>query len=219
MMLTTPPRARLKALAQGISDGHGFAVPLAARFAARIQERDWDDFAHDPTQLANGLRDLIDALAPDGIPVTIPGLLTGKDLNLAASEHVRVSLEATARLRSSMGDRVALVACLPDSGSVVGGADSLITVSKEFLAAGADVILVLDVSAGTVPESLTSLGNIARFHQSLALGCDSRQGLAAVERIALTAPRKANGVAVTDIEIPRNVDLDVLEDWVDAVRG
>ena len=40
MSMGTLPRMRLKALSQGHNDGHGFAVPLAARFAARINECD-----------------------------------------------------------------------------------------------------------------------------------------------------------------------------------
>ncbi|WP_433755680.1 hypothetical protein [Nocardia sp. CA-135398] len=217
--MATLPRMRLKALSQGRGDGQGFAVPLAAQFAARINERDWEDFAFDPTQLANGMRDLVDALRPDGIPVTLPEFLTGGPLDLASSEHLRVAVEATDRLRASLGDRVALVACLPDAEAFLGGAATLIDVAKAFLAAGADAIVVLDPVGASTSVPLTSLANIARFHQALALGCDPGQGLARVERIPLIAPRRAAGVAITENDVPRAVDLDVLEEWVDAVRG
>ncbi|MBP1823265.1 hypothetical protein [Mycobacterium sp. OAE908] len=213
-----PPRARVKALAQGRSDGRGIAIPLAGQFAARINERDWEDFIFDPTQLANGLRDLVDAVSPDGVQVTIPEALTEPGLNLQSCEHLQVALEATRRLRSSMGERVALLACLPSATSFSGGAATLTEVTKEFLAAGADVIYVLEPNSEN-PEPLSALANIARFHQAVAVSTDSRLALAPVSQIPLTAPCRADGVAVTETKLPRDIDLHLLEEWIDAVRG
>jgi hypothetical protein len=213
-----PPRARVKALAQGRGDGRGIAIPLAGQVAARINERDWEDFIFDPTQLANGLRDLVDAVSPDGVQVTLPEALSGSGLSLQSCEHLRVALEATRRLRSSMGQRVALLACLPWAGSFSGGAATLTEVTKEFLAAGADVIYVLEPSSEH-PEPLSALANMARFHQAVAVSTDSRLSLAPVSQIPLTAPRRADGVAITETELPRDIDLPLLEEWIDAVRG
>jgi len=216
--MTIQPRQRLKTMSQGRGDGRGFAVPFAARFAARINERDWEDFAFDPTQLANGLRDLVDALSPDGIPVTIPEFLAEGSLEPSSREHLRAAVEATARLRASMGDRVGLLACLPDPSSFSGGSTALVEVAKAFLAAGADGILVMEPTADAQSEPLTSLANIARFHQAVALGTDARQALTQVTQIPLAAPRRADGVAVTETDLPRDIDLNILEEWLHTVR-
>ena len=211
------PRARVRALAQGRGDGGGIAVPLAMRLAARIQERDWEDFTCDPTQLANGLRDLVDACGPDGVPVCSPDVLLAGGTDLTGSEQGRAALEATRRLRTSMGERVALVACLPGPGALPGGHDALLDVGKAFLAAGADVVVVLghhlDVGA------LSTLANVARFHSALALGCCQTLGLPLVSRVPLGAPRATTGVVLTSTDLPRETDVSQLEDWVDAVRG
>lgn len=212
------PRQRLKALSQGRGDGQGIAIPLAAQFAARINERDWDDFTFDPTQLANGLRDLVDAVRPDGVQVTLPEALTGTDLDLQSSEHLQVALEATARLRSSMGDRAALLACLPDAPAFTAGSTALIEVAKAFLAAGADAIMIL-ATPGAQPQPLTPLANIARFHQAVALSADPQHGLTRFDEIPLRAPHPTDGIAVTEVNLPRDIDLDTLERWVRAVRG
>ncbi len=51
----------VRALASG-QRGYTLAVPLALHVSARIAERDPEDFLRDPTQLANALRDLIEAV-------------------------------------------------------------------------------------------------------------------------------------------------------------
>jgi hypothetical protein len=209
------PRQRVRALAQGRGDDGAVAVPLALRLAARIQERDWDDFTRDPTQLANGLRDLVDACGPDGVPVTTPEVLLDGGTDLLGSEQGVAALEATRRLRASMGDRVALVACLPGPAALPGGSDALLAAGKEFLAAGADVLVVL---ADHGPP-LGTLANVARFHQALALGCCDAHGLPVVARVPLHAPLPTPGVVLTTEDLPRDTDVSVLEDWVDAVRG
>lgn len=216
MATTAAPRQRVQALAQGRPDAHGIAVPLAMQVAARIQERDWEAFTCDPTQLANGLRDLVDACAPDGIPVTMPDVL------LEAADPVgglepRTALEATRRLRSSMGDRVALVACLPGPAALPNDGDDLLELGKAFLGAGANAIVVLEHHGDT--SALSTLANIARFHQAVALGCCDRQGLPVVERVPLAEPRPATGLVLTTDTLPRDTDVSVLGDWVEAVRS
>jgi hypothetical protein len=208
-------RARVRALAQRRGDGRGIAVPLAHRLAARIQERDWADFTCDPTQLANGLRDLADAVGPDGLAVCLPDVLLEGGADLLGSEQGAAAVEATRRLRASMGDRIALVACLPGPADVAGGADGVLAAAKEFLAAGADAIVVLGPAAG----SLSTLANVARFHQAVALGDDAAHGLPVVERRPLDEPSPATGLVLTDVHLARETDVSDLEDWVDAVRG
>lgn len=208
-------RTRVRALAQRRGDGRGIAVPLAHRPAARIQERDWADFTCDPTQLANGLRDLADAVGPDGLAVCLPDVLLEGGADLLGSEQGAAAVEATRRLRASMGDRMALVACLPGPGDVTGGAGGVLAAAKEFLAAGADAIVVLGAPAG----SLSTLANVARFHQALALGDAEAHGLPVVERRPLTEPSPAAGLVLTDVHLARDTDVSELEDWVGAVRG
>ncbi len=210
------PRARVRALLHQQDDGRGIAVPRAHALAARIQERDWDDFTCDPTQLANGLRDLVDAVQPDGIAVCLPDVLLAGGADPLASEQGRAAVEATRRLKVSMGERVALVACLPGPAALSGGADTLLEVGKAFLAAGADALVVLGQDE---TASLSTLANIARFHQAVAVGAPAGLGLPPVDLIPLDAPRRSNGLALTSTDLPRDTDVSELEDWVDAVRG
>lgn len=211
-----PPRQRVQALALGRPDGHGIAVPLAMQVAARIQERDWEDFTCDPTQLANGLRDLVDACGPDGVTVTTPEVLLDAADPVGGIE-VQTALEATFRLRSSMGDRVALVACLPGPSALPRGGDDVLELGKAFLGAGADAIVVLEHHGDT--SALATLANVARFHQAAALGCCESHGLPVIDRVPLTEPRPATALVMTTDTLPRDTDVSVLEDWVAGVRG
>jgi hypothetical protein len=215
--VSTPlaPRQRVRALAQRRGDGRGIAVPLAHRLAARIQERDWEDFTCDPTQLANGLRDLADAVDPDGVAVSLPEVLLEGGRDVSASEQTAAALEATRRLRTSFGDRLALLAVLPGPADVEGGAAGILACAKEFLGAGADGVVVL----GPPDGSLSTLANVARFHQAVALGDDPGHGLPLVERRSLNDPAAGGGVVLTDVSLDRDTDVSVLEDWVLAVRG
>lgn len=215
MTTALSPRQRLRALAGG-SGGQGIAVPLALELAARIQERDWEAFTCDATQLANGLRDLLDAVGPDGLAVTTPRVLLGAP-DPAASPQAAAAVEATRRLRSSLAERAVLVACLPGPQALPGGADELLGLGKQFLAAGVDAVVVLG-DHGTA-GALSTLANVARFHQALALGCCDQQGLPPVQRAALHDARPLPGVVLTDTDLPRVTDITDLEDWVDAVRG
>lgn len=114
-----------------------------------------------------------------------------------------------------MGDRVALVACLPGPAGVRGAADGVPAAAKEFLAAGAHGIVVMGSPSG----SLSTLANVARFHQAVALGDESDHGLPLVERRSLAQPSPAVGIVVTDVHLARETDVSELEDWIDAVRG
>src|ERR1700751_6030964 len=140
-----------RALVRGVAAGQlpgTAAVPLALHVSARIAERDAEEFVYDPTQLANALRDLADAVDPDGVPVCDAGVLladchTGADI--VASEQLTAAVEATRRLRTSFGDTTALVAVLPGpaaiarvAGAGTASADAVLALGKEFLAAGAD---------------------------------------------------------------------------------
>lgn len=216
MCADATPRARIHAMVRGQQGGGGFAIPLAHQTAARIQERDWQDFTCDPTQLANGLRDLVDAVAPDGLAVTTPGILLEDGADPLGSVQFETALEATRRLSASLGERVALAAVLPAPGALSGGVDSVVELGKQALGAGADIVVIDGAGEGA---GLTTLANIARFHQAVAFGTDASLGLPLVERIPLDEPTAARGVALTMETVPRETDISVLEDWVDEVRG
>ena len=210
-------RLRVQGLAQGRGDGAGIAIPLALAPAARIQERDWEDFTEDPTQLANGLRDLLQAVGPDGLVVNDPAILLEQGANgLLKGFHAQASIEATRRLRASMGDQVALVACLPSPSDVDSG--DLLDLGKEFLGAGADILLVLD-DRPEAATALSTLANVARFHQGLVAVTGDAGGLIRAERFWLADPQPASGLAISADWLPRDTDLSELEEWVDAIRG
>ena len=228
------PRSVARSLAAG-QPGGTLAIPRALHVSARIAERDAEDFVCDATQLANALRDLIEAVGPDGVPVTDAGVLLAGCAgagSLLASEQLAAALEATGRLRASYGDAIVLAAVLPGpaaiataagaagpAGAGAAAADPVLTLGREFLAAGADVLIVHDEGelAGT---PLGTLANIARFHQALALALPAgRYGLPAVAACGLRSPAHVPGVAVTSESLARDTDLAVLRDWVTAVRG
>ncbi|GEL21289.1 hypothetical protein PSU4_02430 [Pseudonocardia sulfidoxydans NBRC 16205] len=203
--MTLAPRARAQAIAARRGGRHTLAVPLALRLAAKIAERPWDAFLRDPTQLANGLRDLLDAVGPDGVPVTVPSVLTEeRDARLDAA------LEATRRLRVTVGDNAVLVAVLdPDPG--------LIDTVRAFLDAGIDgVVLHGDVPAADA----RTIGNVTRFHRAMAhvLGPGS-SGLPGAEAVALDAPVAKTGLVLTDGEVPDGTPVPLVQDWVGGVRS
>jgi hypothetical protein len=227
-------RAAARAVAAGQVTGTA-AVPLALHVAARIAERNAEEFAYDPTQLANALRDLIGAIDPDGVPVCDPDVLLRDCRTVAdivASPQLKAAVEAAGRLRASFRDDLAVVAVLPGPATVVrhtgageaAASDAVLALGKDFLGAGADLLIVHDpvVQDGAeVPvATLTTLANIARFHQAVALThAQERYGLTATVPVDLHAPVAVHGVAVTPGPLVRDTDIAVLRDWVAAVRG
>ncbi|MEJ2861731.1 hypothetical protein [Actinomycetospora flava] len=193
MALSTRAKAQAIAAGRGGPGGggrHTLAVPLAPHLAARIAERPWEAFLTDPTQLANGLGDLLDAVRPDGVAVTLPSLA-------GADGHREAALEATRRLRVSAGDDAVLVAVLRADLDDV----------KAFLDAGVDGI-VLEGPAD--PGAERTIANMCRFHRVMAVS---------PVRVALDAPAPATGLVLTDGECPADVDTTTVADWVAAVRG
>lgn len=229
------PRAVARSLAAG-QPGGTLAIPLALQVSARIAERDAEDFVYDATQLANALRDLIEAVGPDGVTVTDPAVLLagcGSAGSLLASDQLKVALEAARRLRAAYGDAIALAAVLPGPAAVAGlggpaaaagasaakAADVVVRLGREFLAAGADVLIAAD-HAELAGASLATLANVARFHQALALSHRAaRYGLSPAASVDLHSPCPVPGVAVTPGSLARDTDIAVLRDWVIAVRG
>jgi len=224
----TTPRAMARGLESGLVGT--LAVPLALHVSARIADRDPDDFLYDPTQLSNALRDLIEAVGPDGVPVSDPEVLLAgcqSASDVLASQQLGVSLEAARRLRASYADAIALVAALPGPATLSErlGADraavnlALVGLGQEFLAAGADVIVIHD-DAELPGVSLSTLSNVARFHQATALANGAeRYGLAATTVVEFESPRSATGVVVTEAFLPRDTDITLLGDWITAVHG
>ncbi|HEX2575861.1 MAG TPA: hypothetical protein VHK88_05890 [Aquihabitans sp.] len=208
------PRARAQAIAARRGGRHTLAVPLALRLAAKIAERPWEAFLTDPTQLANGLGDLLGAVRPDGVPVTLPAVLADD----AGGARLEAALEATRRLRVTVGDGAVLVAVL------AAGPGVLDTV-RAFLDAGVDGIVldggVLDGGAGGVDAAQArTIGNVARFHRAMAhvLG-PGGAGLPGAGVVPLDAPVPATGLVLTDGEVPDGTAVPVVQDWVAGVTG
>ena len=192
------PRAKAQAIASGRGGRHTLAVPLAPRLAARIAERPWEAFLTDPTQLSHGLGDLLDAVHPDGVVVSLPSMAT------EAPDHREAALEATRRLRASRGDAAVLLA-------VLDGSDVLDDV-KAYLDAGADgIVLAGEVDAGAA----RTIANVCRFHRAMAHG----PGLTAPVAVGLDAAAPSTGLVLTDGECPADTDVTALADWVATVRG
>ena len=225
----TSPRDTARRLAAGQEEGV-LAVPLALHVSARIQERDPEDFLYDPTQLANALRDLIDAIHPDGVLASAAQVLLAdcKDVpSLLGSVQLATATEATRRLRASFGDRIVVVCGLPGPAAVAAAtgasapaaADASLALAKEFLAAGCDVLLIED-DTELAGASLSTLANVARFHQALAVSHPQpRYGLPGVVYAPLDAPVAQRGLVTTPEHLPRQTDVAVLRDWVSEIRG
>ncbi len=211
-------------------DTTAVAVPLALQVAGRIQERDSEGFVLDPTQLANAIRDLVEAVEPDGVAVTSPDVLLSRCSgigSLTTSEQLSVALEATRRLRSSLGDSVALVAHLPGPSNLVAhfdaseqeAAEAVTAIGKSLVSAGVDAVLIND-DVEPAGISLSTLSNIARFHQSLVLGFHKQcYGLPAATIVPFANPMIGRGFTVSDGQLPRSTDIGELQDWVLVVQG
>lgn len=203
--MTPTPRARAQAIARqgrsGRGDGrHTLAVPLALRLAAKICERPWEEFTTDPTQLANGLADLLEAVRPDGVTLMSPG----------AGVALDAAVEATRRLRTTVRDEAVLIAVLAPDG------DLLDTVTA-LLDAGIDGV-VLD--GALAPDLARTVGNMARFHRVMAhvLGPGSA-GLPGAEAVRLDAPAAGSGLVLTDGEVPVENGIAAVQGWLAGVRG
>lgn len=81
--------------------------------------------------------------------------------------------------------------------------------------AGADAIVVLGAPAG----SLSTLVNVARFHQAVALGDDEAHGLPVLERRPLEDPTSCGRPRPDRRPLARGTDVSDLQDSVEAVRG
>lgn len=186
------------------------AVPLALRLAARIQERPIEQFRSDPTQLANGLRDLLDAVAPDGVAVTLAAVLAPEVDGGLNGPRTECALEATRRLRATVGDSAVLLAGLPASPGAV-----LLDAARRFITAGVDVLL-LD-SASTAASSRTIL-NIARFHRVVAASREPAAGFTVPQVIGLDTARPEAGLVITPDDVPEQSSVVEVQGWVRAVR-
>lgn len=205
--MVLPARRRAQAIAARRGGQHTLAVPLAPRLAAKIAERPWEAFLTDPTQLTNGLHDLIEAVGPCGVAVTLPSILAddGDGVRLATA------LEATRRLRGTVRDSAVLIAVLP------GATVDLVGVVTSFLEAGADGIVL---SGETPGDAARTIGNITRFHRAMAhvLGAGA-SGLPGAELVPLEAPAPKAGLVLTDGEVPPDTTIPAIQDWLAAVRG
>ena len=204
--------------------GPGVAAPLALRPAARIQEREWEEFLRNPTQLANGCRDLVDAIAPNAIIVTSPRVLAEEAERdpVSAAPHFVAALEAVERLVGSLAHRAAVGVCIPGPSTLIAAGGRTLDASlgevldagRAALQAGAHLVLLDDPEP--VPEvSLTTLVNIARFHQAYIVAIGQPWGGAQGSSIVPLGDRTpGTGLIVTPGELERDIDISELSDWV-----
>lgn len=223
--MTLTPRARAQAIAARRGGRHTLAVPLALRLAARIQERPLEDFFTDPTQLANGLTDFLGAVGPDGLVVTDPDVLSEEITAspvaaLPSGRRTATALEATRRLKATVGESAILVALLP--GPVSAGADAVATLVKAFLGAGIDVLVFCEHEDADLSEfeaPLRTTANMARFHRALTyLSGPKLAFLETPVRSALAEPLPSDGLVLTDCDLPTDTDITAVQDWITAVR-
>ena len=204
--MSISPRARAQAIAARRGGQHTLAVPLAPRLAAKIAERPWDTFLTDPTQLTNGLNDLLEAVGADGVAVTLPSLI-----DQAGDGHVQAAIEATRRLRATWADKAVLLAVLD------GGSADIVDSVKAYLDAGIDgVVLSGDVDGAAA----RTIANVTRFHRAMAhaLGAGV-SGLPGAEVVPLDAPAPKTGLVLTDGETPEGTQIPAVQDWLAAVRS
>lgn len=213
--MTLAPRARAQAIAARRGGRHTLAVPLALRLAAKIAERPWEAFLTDPTQLANGLGDLLAAVRPDGIAVTLPDVLAADP----GGVRLVAALEATRRLRATVRDEAVLIA-------VLGPEPSPVDTVRAFLDAGIDGVVLAGGTDGALvaPGAARTIANVARFHRAMAhvLGPGS-SGLPGADIVPLGIARDESvaksGLVLTDGEVPPGTAIPAVQDWVTAVRG
>lgn len=234
-----PPRKRVQAIAQGRGRDQRVVVPLAFEVAARISARPPDVFRSDPTQLANGLGELQQAIAADGVVCALAGGMeraSSSDGVLAVERLVTngplaASLEACRRLRAVHGDALALLAGVSGPATLARdfavddarAAAAFGALCKAFCEAGADVLLVVEEAA--VPsgedyaDGLRTAANIARFHQACLLGGEGT-GLPQPVTIALETPGPgAAGIVTTAAPVPADADIAALRAWVAAAQS
>lgn len=230
--MSPPPRARAQALAAGRGGQHTLAVPLALRLAARIQERPLDDFFEDPTQLANGLRDFLDAVRPDGLVVTDGEALRDEVANMPVERlrdgmRIGTALEAAGRLRETVGDSAVLVAVLPGPATIAESRDKgeagevVQTLAQEFVGVGVDIILFTESEGTNLADfeaPLRTSANVARFHRGLTcLRGATLPFLTSPTVLPVTEPRPASGLVITDTDLPPDTDVTLVQDWVALV--
>ena len=236
-----PARKRAQAIAQGRGRNERVVIPLAFALAARISARPLVEFRSDATQLANGLGELQQALAADGLVCALAARMeisSAPDATLDVERMAKqgalgASLEACRRLREVQGDKVALLAGLTGPATLAAQFDvnvaqacvAFAALVKEFCAAGADVILLMeDAGAQCASEQwqdgVKTAINIARFHQASLLAWQGVGGLAAPHGVALDTPTLSGlGIVTTDTLVAPDVDIEQLRAWVTTVRG
>lgn len=234
-----PPRKRAQAIAKGRPRDHRIIIPLAFEVAARISARPLEDFCQDATQLANGLKELHQAIEPDGLVVSMAGELESASANVEGPDatdilggpRVAASLEACRRLRDTFGDEIVLLAGVTGPMTLAsafgiqtdGAGECLCALVKAFLEAGSDLVLLID-EADVEPDEAASAAlktatNIARFHQASLLSFDGR-GLPAPHRLSLDkGSAEGLGFIVTDAAVPADYDIARLRQWVVDARG
>lgn len=202
-----------------------------------------EEFLTDPTQRANALLELFEAVEADGIVCALADdaerrslAAAGYDLaRMVAQERVAASLEAARRLRATVGDRAVLVAGLTGPATLAGqsgaakpedlakAGQAIAGLARKFCEAGAGIILVFEQAAPLDLQAwracLQTLSNIVRFFQGLSfiVGCDGPLPRPALVPLGSVQPRPS-GVVITPGEVPPTTSIEELRLWVRSLR-
>jgi hypothetical protein len=179
--------------------------------------------------LANGCRDLVDAISPNAIIVTSPAVLVEEAVGgrIAEAPHFVAALEAVGRLVESLAHRAAVGVCIPGpSVLVASGARSIHDAVAEVTEAGRGAVqagsqlVLIDDPAPVGSVSLATLVNIARFHQAFVIVVgEPWGGVPGSSIVGIDEKRPGMGLTVTPGELDRGTDISELADWVYEVTS
>ena len=232
-------RARAHAIAGGRGGSSRLVVPFAFEVAARISARPPDEFVTDPTQLTNGLSELHQAIAADGILCADARSMeldsagtTGLDVgHIINNGRVGASLEACRRLRITLGEEGILLAAVTGPATLekqfaVSGAtavEAFVDIIRHFCEAGADGIITAEQETPADNEcwedGLITARNVAVFYRAMMYLWDTEGPLPNPVRTNLAMPKNnGTGLIMTREIVPPDYDIEALRQWVVASR-
>ena len=228
-------RARAHAIAGGRGGNIRLVVPFAFEVAARISARPLDEFFTNPTQLANGLSELHQAIAADGIlcadargmELASAGT-TGLDIeHIINNGRVGASLEACCRLRITLDNEGILLAAVTGPATLekqfaVSGdtaVEAFVEIVRHFCEAGADGIITVEQETPADNEcwedGLITARNIAVFYRAMIYLWDTEGPLPVPVRTQLALPKNSGtGLIMTQEMVPADYDIEALRQWV-----